>query len=41
MDFQALIEALTAVLVTPVVSIAMVLVVFVGLALVFRKVYRR
>lgn len=41
MNFQALWEALSAVFVTPVVSIAMALVVFAVIVLLVRRAYRR
>lgn len=41
MDMQALWEALSAVLVTPVASLAMALIVFAGILLLVRRAYRR
>ncbi len=40
MDFRALWEALSAVLVTPVVSVAMALIVFAVILLLVRRTYR-
>ncbi len=40
MDFRALLEALSAVLVTPVVSVAMALIVFAVILVLVRRSYR-